>query len=98
VVNAAAAAPCSDVEPTKIANASWREMERDAIRMATENENTMPRLANVRIIPDAIPNMSGGAAFMIAELLAGKNKLVPTPLTTLIPTTASSGVDSVSCA
>jgi len=97
-VNAAAVCPCSDVEPTKIANASWREMDRDATRMATENEKTMPRLANVRIIPDAIPNMSGGAAFMIAELLAGKNRAVPTPLITLTPTTAISGVDSVSCA
>jgi hypothetical protein len=30
----------------------------------------MLTLANVRSIPDAIPNMSGGAAFMTAELLA----------------------------
>jgi len=33
----------------------------------TENENTMPRLANVRIIPTRSANMSDGAAFMIAE-------------------------------
>jgi hypothetical protein len=35
VVNAAAVRPCSEVEPTKIANASWREMDRDATRIAT---------------------------------------------------------------
>ena len=60
--------------PTKIANASCREIDRDATRMATENENTIPMFAKVRIIPDAMPNMSGGAAFMIAELLAGEEQ------------------------
>jgi hypothetical protein len=98
VVNAVACAPCSDVEPTKIANASPREIDRDATRIATANENTMPMLAKVRSIPDAIPNMSGGAAFMIAELLAGKNRLVPTPLSRLMTTMSQSGVEIVSCA
>ena len=97
-MNAAASEPCSDVEPTKIANARPREIDRDATRIATANENTMPTLANVRSIPDAIPNMSGGAAFMTAELLAGKNRLVPTPLTRLMTTTIQSGVEIVSCA
>jgi len=97
-VNAAASEPCSDVEPTKIANARPREIDRDATRIATANENTMPTLANVRSIPDAIPNMSGGAAFMTAELLAGKNRLVPTPLSRLMTTMTHSGVDTVSCA
>jgi hypothetical protein len=98
VVNAVASGPCSDVEPTKIANARPREIDRDATRMATANENTMPMLANVRSIPEAMPNMSGGAAFMIAELLAGKNRLVPTPLTRLMATMTQSGVEIVSCA
>lgn len=97
-MNAVACAPCSDVEPTKIANASPREIDRDATRIATANENTMPMLAKVRSIPDAIPNMSGGAAFMIAELLAGKNRLVPTPLSRLMTTMSQSGVEIVSCA
>jgi hypothetical protein len=39
----------------------------------------MPMFANVRRIPDAMPNMSGGAAFITAELFAGKKKLAPTP-------------------
>ena len=97
-MKAAAAEPCSDVEPTKIANARPREIDRDATRIATANENTMPTLANVRSIPDAIPNMSCGAAFMIAELLAGKNRLVPTPLSRLMTTMIQSGVEIVSCA
>jgi len=97
-VKATATEPCSEVEPTKIANARPREIDLDATRIATENENTMPTLANVRSIPDAIPNMSGGAAFMIAELLAGKNRLVPTPLTRLMTTMIHSGVEIVSCA
>ena len=74
------------------------EIDRDATRIATENEKTMPTLAKVRIIPDAMPNMSGGAAFMIAELLAGKNRLLPHPLTKLMTTTTHSGVVSVICA
>jgi hypothetical protein len=98
VVNAAATGPCSDVEPTKIANASPREIDRDATRIATANENTMPTLANVRSMPDAMPNMSGGAAFITAELLAGKNRLVPIPLTRLMRTITQSGVEIVSCA
>ena len=97
-MNATASGPCSDVEPTKIANARFLEIDRDATRMATANENTMPMLANVRSIPDAMPNMSGGAAFMIAELLAGKNRLVPTPLIRLMTTMIHSGVEIVSCA
>ena len=97
-MNATASGPCSDVEPTKIANARFLEIDRDATRMATANENTMPMLANVRNIPDAMPNMSGGAAFITAELLAGKNMLVPIPLTRLMATMTQSGVEIVSCA
>ena len=66
--------------PTKIANASPREIDRDATRIATENENTIPMFANVRSIPEAMPNMSCGAAFITAALFAGKNKLVPHPV------------------
>ena len=66
--------------PTKIAKASCREIDRDATRIATANENTMPMFENVRSMPDAMPNMSGGAAFMMAELLAGKKKHAPTAL------------------
>jgi hypothetical protein len=98
VVNASATAPCSDVVPTKIANASWREIDRDATRIATENEKTMPTLAKVRIIPDAMPNMSGGAAFMIAELFAGKNRHAPIALIVPTMTIHHSGVELVSCA
>jgi hypothetical protein len=61
VVNTAACEPCSEVEPTKIANARPREMDLDATRIAPANENTMPTLTNVRGIPDPIPNMSGGS-------------------------------------
>ena len=97
-MNAEASDPCSEDVPTKIANASCREMDRDATRMATENENTIPTLEKVRIIPDAMPNMSGGAAFMMAELLAGKNSEAPHPLTRASSTTTHSGVDNVICA
>lgn len=57
------------------------------MRMATAKENTMPMFANVRSMPEAMPNASGGAAFITAELLAGKKKLAPTPLTMLASTT-----------
>ena len=97
-MNADASDPCSDVVPTKIANASCREMDRDATRMATENENTIPTFEKVRIIPDAMPNMSGGAAFMIAELLAGKNSDAPTALIAPMQTIHHSGVPLLSCA
>ena len=40
----------------------------------------MPMFENVRSMPDAMPNMSGGAAFMMAELLAWKKKHAPTAL------------------
>src|ERR1700728_1367038 len=73
-------------------------MDRDATRMATENENTIPTLANVRIMPDAMPNMSGGAAFMIAELFAGKNRHAPVALITPMQMIHHSGVALVSCA
>ncbi len=91
-MNAVAAGPCSVVVPTKIWNASSREMDRDATRMATENEKTVPMLEKVRIIPDAMPNMSDGAAFMMAELLAGKNRHAPTALITPMQTIHHSGV------
>ena len=76
----------------------WRETDREATRMATANENTMPTFAKVRIMPDAMPNMSGGAAFMIAELLAGKKSDAPHPLSSASSTTTHSGVPSPSCA
>ena len=47
----------------------------------------MPMSANVRSMPEAMPNASGGAAFITGELLAGKKKLVPTPLMMLASTT-----------
>ena len=55
----------------------------------------MPMFANVRSMPDAIPNESGGAAFMIAALFAGKKKLVPMPLTRLTTTISHSRVVNV---
>ena len=73
-------------------------MDRDATRMATENENTIPTFEKVRIIPDAMPNMSGGAAFMIAELLPGKKSDAPTAFTAPMHTIHHSGVPLVSCA
>src|ERR1700749_9717 len=73
-------------------------MDRDATRMATENENTIPTFAKVRIIPDAMPNMSGGAAFMIAELFAGKNRHAPIALIAPTHTIHHSGVELLSCA
>jgi len=41
----------------------------------------------VRSMPDAMPNASGGAAFITDELLAGKKKLAPMPLMMLASTT-----------
>ena len=55
-MNAAASAPCSAVLPTKMAKARPREIDREAMRIATANENTMPMLANVRSMPEAMPN------------------------------------------
>src|SRR5579864_6393681 len=75
------------VVPTNTANATRREIECDATRMATANENTIPTLENVRSIPEAMPNTPGGAAFITAELLAGKNPPVPVLLITLPSTT-----------
>jgi len=97
-VNASAIRPCSEVLPTKMAKARLREIDREAMRIATAKENTMPMLANVRSMPEAMPNDSGGAAFITAELLAGKKKLAPTPLTMLASTTTHSGVVLVSWA
>lgn len=65
-VNATASAPCSEVLPTKMAKARPREIEREAMRMATAKENTMPMFANVRSMPEAMPYASGGAAFITA--------------------------------
>jgi len=52
--------------------------------MATAKENTMPIFAKVRSMPDEMPNDSGGAAFITAELLVGKKKLAPIPSTAVI--------------
>jgi hypothetical protein len=49
-------------------------------------------------MPDAMPNDSGGAAFITAELLAGKKKLAPMPLMMLASTTTHSPVVTVSWA
>jgi hypothetical protein len=81
-----------------MAKARPREIDRDAIKMATANENTIPMFANVRSMPDAMPNASGGAAFITAELLAGKKKLAPMPLMMLASTTTHSPVVTVSWA
>src|ERR1051325_11611087 len=75
-----------------MAKARPREIDREAIKMATANENTIPMFANVRSMPDAMPNASGGAAFITAELLAGKKKLAPMPLMMLASTTTHSPV------
>ena len=97
-MNATATAPCSEVLPTKMAKARPREIDREAIRMATAKENTIPMFANVRSMPEAMPNDSGGAAFITAELLAGKKKLAPMPLMMLASTTTHSPVVVVSWA
>ena len=97
-MNAAAKWPWMLVVPTKMANARCLEIEREATRMATENEKTMPMLAKVRSIPEEMPNTSGGEAFMTAELFAGKKALAPTPFTMLASTTSQSPLPSESCA
>jgi hypothetical protein len=89
-VKAAARRPCRVVVPTKMAKARCLEIEREAMRIATENEKTIPMLAKVRSIPEEIPNTSGGEAFITAAELAGKNPLAPTPFTTLATTTSHS--------
>ena len=71
------------VIPTNIANANFLDIERDATKMATEKEKTIPILEKVRNIPDDIPNIDCGEAFITAELLAGKKELAPIPLITL---------------
>ena len=76
-MKAAARLPCRLVVPTKIAKARCLEMAREEMRIATENEKTMPTLANVRNIPEEIPNTAGGDAFMTAELFAGKKRARP---------------------
>ena len=62
--------------PTKMAKARRLEIDRDAIRIATAKEKTIPTLAKVRSIPEAIPNTWGGEAFMTAAVLAGKKLAV----------------------
>ncbi len=84
--------------PTKIANARLREIEREAVRIATAKEKTIPTLAKVRSMPEEIPSAVGGEAFMTAELLAGKNALAPMPFTTLPTTTSHSPLASDSWA
>ena len=65
--------------------------------MATANENAMSICsANVRSMPEETPNDSGGAAFITAELLAGKKKLAPMPLMMLASTTTHRPVVMVS--
>jgi len=87
-VKAAASRPWRLVDPTKMAKAKPREIDREAIRMAMEKENTIPTLAEVRSIPEEMPKTWGGDAFITAEELAGKKQLAPTPLTTLATTTS----------
>jgi hypothetical protein len=60
--------------------------------MATANENTMPDVRERPQHARAMPNDSGGAAFITAELLAGKKKLAPMPLMMLASTTTHSPV------
>ena len=81
-----------------MAKARCLEIEREATRIATENEKTIPMLAKVRSIPEEIPKTSGGEAFITAELLAGKNELAPTPFTTLASTTSHRPLPIESCA
>ena len=52
--------PWRVVVPTKMAKASCLEIEREARRIASENEKTMPTLAKVRSIPEEIPKSWGG--------------------------------------
>ena len=90
MVKAEARWPWRLVVPTKMAKATCLEIEREATRIATEKEKTIPTLAKVLSIPEEIPNTSGGDAFITAELLAGKNALAPATLTTLAKTTSHS--------
>ena len=55
-VKARAKLPWIFAVPTKMANASEREIDLDAASIATANENTIPILENVRSIPEAMPN------------------------------------------
>ena len=73
-----------------------REIERAATSTATENENTIPMLANVRSIPEAIPKSLPGATFITAELFAGMNAPAPSPFSTAATVTTPSGVVGVS--
>jgi hypothetical protein len=77
-----------------MAKARCREIERDAMRMASEKEKTMPTLAKVLNMPEEIPNTAGGDAFMTAELFAGKKQLAPMPFTTLASVTSHKLVPS----
>ena len=81
-MNAAAEARGNDVVPTKIATASWRGMLCDATTIATANEKTMPRFANVRSRPAVTPRLAPGAAFITAAVLAGKKRPDPIAPTT----------------
>ena len=92
MVKAWASCGCRRMLPTKMAKARPRVIELAAIRMAIENENTMPTLAKVRSTPEATPKERPGAAFMTAALLAGKKAPAPMPLMIAARTTIQSGV------
>jgi hypothetical protein len=97
VVNALASSCDRCVVPTKIANARPRGMERADTNIATAKEKTIPTFANVRNMPDAIPNCRPGTAFMTADWLAGKNPPPPMPFTTAAATTSQRAVRVPSC-
>ena len=79
-MNTLARCDVSRVVPTNIAKARLRGIDRAATKIATANEKTMPTLENVLNIPEAIPNICEGDAFITAELFAGKKALAPMPL------------------
>ena len=66
--------------------------------MAKEKEKTNPMFEKVLNIPEDTPNKLLGAAFITAELLAGKNDEPPIPLMTLAKTTIHRPVLMPSCA
>ena len=77
------------VEPTKIANARPREIERAATKIATAKENTIPTLAKVRSNPDATPKSCPGATFITAALFAGMQPPAPIPFSTAAAVTTA---------
>lgn len=79
-----------------MANACALDIVCEAITIASAKEKTIPVFAKVLRTPDAIPKLSGGAAFITAELLAGKNAPAPIAPTMYASETTQRGEVGVS--